>query len=562
MNKLRSLISILLILCLSVTSILPVTVFAGRDASGAPGAYSGGGGGGGGTGYIKDKQGGYRFSLLFLSGDIGGTSILDSVGNVNIDKWEEYRNDVQVVGSLDVYYPGYDSRDYYSYGKKDEEGISSFFIFDVQGYNRSSYKLSGSQRNMASSDDLHLSDFPWKYNVNIGSATSIGDILVKPVAGETVKLELYPNNPESQRVVDSQKYELTEDCAKIIDELCRQSGLSGDEIVYCETARGEDSTKKNIFEQGTFNGANGSYRLMIEPYEILSPDNGAYWAMTLRDCIWYFRNKTGSSTANGSFAYNLGNYLCLMTNLVFMPHKDILGLNAESLGFNFESGKTLENYTNKLKTINYCDRTHSNASEKASCGKLHGSITKFIRNAVEKTEGKYGYGIGSISSEMVKTKIQEMFIGSISNVFLPGTLQDGTGLNKEVKSYSIEYRGDKQSQDKLKDYQTELVKSLKTSIEGEISRDVTTAEEIIENNQLSSLDDSTYKNLLENVQKQLEESYPVTIYGNSVKAVTTDIFENSSFKTFITSMYNQIITQSHTGSDGTVLMDTVFFMLF
>ena len=106
------------------------------------------------------------------------------------------------------------------------------------------------------------------------------------------------------------------------------------------------------------------------------------------------------------------------------------------------------------------------------------------------------------------------------------------------------------------------MKSLKTSIEGEISRDVTTAEEIIENNQLSSLDDSTYKNLLENVQKQLEESYPVTIYGNSVKAVTTDIFENSSFKTFITSMYNQIITQSHTGSDGTVLMDTVFFMLF
>lgn len=541
MNKLRSLISILLILCLSVTSILPTTIFASSNGDGGSGSYTPGNGSWAGSGNsVIDTKGGWRFSLLFLSGDAGGANLIDSVGNVNIDAWEANKNYVQVVGSLDVYYPGYDSRDYYSYGKKDEEGISSFFIFDVQGYNRSSYKLSGSQRNMASSDDLHLSDFPWKYNVNIGSASNINEILVKAIPDKTIKIELFPNNPEGQRVVDGQKYELTEDCAKIIEELCRQSGLSGDEIVYCETARGEDSTKKNIFEQGTFNGANGSYRLMIEPYEIVKPAAGGYWAMTLRDCIWY------DKTIGNGFRQDLGHYLSLMTKFAFMTHKDILGINSQ-LGY--EANKKLEDYSNKLTSLDLNNM---------------GSARAKFEEIEEKIANKEGYGIASVSSEMCKTIIREMFIGSISNVFLPGTLPDEKGkdgLNEVVKSYSIEYRGDKQSQDKLKDYQTELVKSLKTSIEGEISRDVTTAEEIIENNQLSSLDDSTYKNLLENVQKQLEESYPVTLYGNSVKAVTTDIFENSSFKTFITSMYNQIITQSHTGSDGTVL-DTVFFYAF
>lgn len=97
MNKLRSLISILLILCLSVTSILPTTIFASSNGDGGSGSYTPGNGSWAGSGNsVIDTKGGWRFSLLFLSGDAGGANLIDSVGNVNIDAWEANKNYVQV----------------------------------------------------------------------------------------------------------------------------------------------------------------------------------------------------------------------------------------------------------------------------------------------------------------------------------------------------------------------------------------------------------------------------------------------------------------------------------
>lgn len=529
-NKLNRLISLLLLISLTVSCILPTNVFAGSNGAAGSYSYSGSGGGGGGASSVKNTNGGWRFSLLFLSGDAGGGSIIDSVGNVNIDEWQNHKDEVQVVGSLDVYVDGYDDpTSNKSYGLKSFNGISSFFLFDVQGIGRQSQILSPSDRNMASSSELGLSDLPWKYNVNLGSASSINEILVRPVANETVNIELYPNNPEGQRVVESQKYELTEDCAKIIDELCKQSGLTGDEIVYCETARGEDTSKKNVFEQGMFNGKTGSYRLMIEPYEIVSPAGNGYWAMTLRDCIWYHKVVEGGSTGSSSFAYNLGNYLCGLTNFAYMEYKDICKINNS---LTYQDNTKLEDYTNKLKPIDY--------------NSLSGSITKFVRNAVAGVEANKGYGIASISSEMVKSKPQEMFIGSVSNLFLPYAY-DGT--NTDPVSYSIEYAGQKAETTFLKDTAKALIDAINNAKEPD-SLTGTKAS-------LSQLNESEYEKLTNAVTKQLETKYTPDEYSVRIKMLAKDIIKDENFKNFIeTVYYSNSISAEYASKDGGELADT------
>ena len=550
MNKLYRLISALLIVCLFATSTLPTSIFAYTNDGGGHSSYSPGSSSGWSGNASHIKGGGYRFTLLFLGSEVRDPDMYDQCGNVNIDKWSTYVDNVNVIGWIDVAYDNsYDKPDYYYYD-------GNAFTFDLA--NKENRRLYSGSRPLKYVNDLkklavesgYMSsgdtfNFSWQLNDNIGK-NSIGDVLSEvDSTGEKIQLDLYPGSGHTYEMA---KHIPTAECATIIKAICQAN--SDDKVVLCESAekkagREVNPSDDNVFEYGRFNGKEGSYKLLIEPYELTKVGNTTI-VMTLRDVLWKCNQLTGSDGRYGGWLANdVGGYLALLGKVNYMPRKDIFGINTD-----YNCNKNVAT-VEELSEIEKFDPDNYSPNR----GKM-----KELNNRV-KTQNM-GYGISSFSSDMCKTIIREMFIGSISNVFLPGTLQDGTGLNTDVKSYSIEYRGDKQSQDKLKDYQTELVKSLKTSIEGEISRDVTTAEEIIENNQLSSLDDSTYKNLLENVQKQLEESYPVTIYGNSVKAVTTDIFDNSSFKTFITSMYNQIITQSHTGSDGTVLMDTVFFMLF
>lgn len=556
--KIQRLISLILTLCLFVTSTLPVTISADPlNIAGVGGSnnVTVGGGGVQGDSSISRGSGGYRFTLLYLSRNTSsGEDIVDRAGNVNIDLWSTYSDDIQCLGTLDVYWDGMDSQENMYFD-------GSAYHFDMKKIKSRNNKLvKGGSRKMISVSELkkrgidygyikdNTFDFSWQINGSKGKA-SIGEILgelAKDENGNNIEIgqDLYPT--EKKNVYKGVKYIPTPECATIITTLCQMNIKDLD--VKCQSVIGEDkiSPSDNVFEQGKYKGQEGSYRLLVEPYEVCRPNGGASTVMTLRDSLWFSSTQTGGKWG-GTFANDIGGDLILMADACYMPDKDIFGINRHIPYQNVEYLSQL----NKLKILDPDSIKYNRQKMKTAYERIY--------------DYGYGYGIGSFTSDMCKTPIQEMFIGSISNVFLPGTLPDEKGkdgLNEVVKSYSIEYRGDKQSQDKLKDYQTELVKSLKTSIEGEISRDVTTAEEIIENNQLSSLDDSTYKNLLENVQKQLEESYPVTIYGNSVKAVTTDIFDNSSFKTFIKSMYNQIITQSHTGSDGTVLMDTVFFMLF
>ena len=554
--KIQRLISLILTLCLFVTSTLPVTISADPlNVAGVGGSNSGSGGGVQGNSSIDRSSGGYRFTLLYLSRNTSsGEDIVDRAGNVNIDLWSTYSEDIQCLGTLDVYWDGMDSQSNryfdgsaYHFDMKKSKDRAKSYITNPNSDPRKMISVSELKKRGIDYGYIkdNTFDFSWQINGSKGKA-NISEILgelAKDENGNNIEIgqDLYPT--EKKNVYKGVKYIPTPECATIITTLCQMNIKDLD--VKCQSVIGEDkiSPSDNVFEQGKYKGQEGSYRLLVEPYEVCRPNGGASTVMTLRDSLWFSSTQTGGKWG-GTFANDIGGDLSLMANACYMVDKDIFGLN------NHIPYQDVE-YLSQLTKLSLFD-WEGKDSNRIRMQELYDNVVKY----------KYGYGIGSFTSDMCKTKIQDMFIGSISNVFLPGTLQDGTGLNTDVKSYSIEYRGDKQSQDKLKDYQTELVKSLKTSIEGEISRDVTTAEEIIENNQLSSLDDSTYKNLLENVQKQLEESYPVTIYGNSVKAVTTDIFENSSFKTFITSMYNQIITQSHTGSDGTVLMDTVFFMLF
>ena len=525
-NKLiQRVLSTMLTVCLIVSSITPMNVFAGSNGAGGPASY-GGGSGAGGDYSIADTQGGYRFSLLFLSGEVRGGSILDSVGNVSIDEWENYKDDVQIVGSLDVYYPGKDPDYAWSYGDPNQDGISGYFLFDAKGYSRNSKNLQPTQRNKASSAELGLSDFPWKFNCDIGTADNINQILVNPIEGEKVNLELFPNNPEGQRIVPSQKYELTEDCARIIEELCRQSGLSEEDYVYCETARGEDSSKKNVFEQGTYNGATGSYRLMIEPYMIVK--TSGFRAMTLRDCIWYYNN-VDDGQSEGDFAWNLGNYLSLLTNLAFMEYKDIMRLNSS---FYFEAGKNLEDYSNKLKAIDYRN--------------LSGSVTKFVRNAMKMTvEDEKAYGIASVSTEMVGTPPHDMFLGSVTNVFLPGTVMDGGTLNTETKSYSMEYRGE-QSDETLQ-YLDDITKLLVDAInEGTEPANLAGTKAAITANNTNSLfasgtlDDGAYKALTDSISAQIDTSQ-IRLWNNDskIKELAKNLITNDNFKDFITQTYFQ-----------------------
>lgn len=527
--KLNRIISLILTICLIVTGIMPTNVFASTNDKGGPGYYSPPGGSswvGSGNSVVNTK-GGWRFSLLFLSGDAGGADLIDSVGNVNIDEWESHNKEVQVVGSLDVYYPGYDSRENKSYGDASPKGNgkSSFFMFDVKGINRKLNTLSGSERNMASSSELGLSDLPWKYNVEIGSASSISEILVKQVEGEVVNIELYPNNPKGQRVVEGYKYKLTEDCAKIIDKLCEQSGLSGDDIVYCETARGENGDKKNVFEQGTFNGKNGSYRLMIEPYEIVKPAAGGSWAMTLRDCIWYDRN------IRGNLRHDTGHYLSLMTKFAYMPHKDILGINST---FEYEDGKILEEYTNQLQPLDLDNMGSARAKFE--------SIEDMIAN-------KMGYGIASISSEMCKTTPHPMYIGAVSNLFLPFAY-DGT--NKEAVAYSVEYAGEKydisQDDEILTKTAQALIQAAKDAKEP--SGLSGTKEKLVSQ---CTIDSADYNALTDAIAEQLEKGYPPSKYSSQVKALATDVIKGNNFKEFIKAVYYSNMITSETDASGNVL---------
>ena len=428
-NKtIQKVVSSVLVFSLFVTSVTPVNVFAGKpNGAAGSGTASTGGAMQSNGGTIDTAKGGYRFSLIFLDGNIDG-GIFDSVGNTNIDKWAEYTDQIQVIGSLDVYKDGCDDlSSIASYGLADDDGKSSFVLFDYKGYNRASNRLTPSERNAISASSLGLTGFRWEFNT--GGAFDVTTILAEQDGTEKVNMEMYPSNPEGQRIVEGYKYKLTDNCQKLINELCVKSGVTGEDAVFCETApmvNGE--THKNSFERGTYNGANGSYRLMIEPYCITNLPTGGKLAMTLRDCIWYANNGNNGE----DWVWNTGNFSSLLANVAYMPRKDILNINTGN-EFGYEPGVLWDNY-HSLNAIdfNYLKNTLG-----------YGSRRKFEHVGEQVGLKHHGYGISSISSEMTKVPTIGLYIGSVNNVFLPGTLSVNGSINTETESYSLEYRGQK-----------------------------------------------------------------------------------------------------------------------
>lgn len=529
-NSINRFISLILMICLIVTSVCPVNVFAYDNQAGSSASYIPPDSGGWTGAASTNSKGGYRFTLLFLAGDTG--DILDRVGNVNIDKWAEYQANIVKIGTLDVAYDGYDSRDNYYF-------MGSAFDYELTGeYDRLTDGLKKGDRNLKFVSDLKdlavqagymdagdTFNFSWQINETTGKST-IGDVISTiDTSSDSIIIDLYPDETNTFQIP---KHVPTVECATIIKALC-QSNTNETEVL-CESAEkiaGRDiSSAESVFEQGTYKNQVGSYKLLIEPYEVIK-FNGRSMALTLRDSIWYCNRLTGTDGRYGGvLANDVGSILSLMAKVNYMPHKDIFELNNH---LPYQDVDTVD----ELPALSMFE-PENYSPHRAKMKELNSLL-----------EHKYGYGISSFSSDMCNNKSHPMFLGSVTNVFLPGTVMDGGTLNTETKSYSMEYRGEKS--DETLQYLDDITKLLVDAInEGTEPANLAGTKAAITANNTNSLfasgtlDDGAYKALTDSISAQIDTSQiRLWNYDSKIKELAKNLITNDNFKDFITQTYFQ-----------------------
>ena len=538
-NYLKRIISTILTICLLVSNCL--SVFAYKNNEGKYAEYKPGSSSGWSGNVTYTQGGGYRFTLLFLGAE--NSAMYDRVGNINIDQWEQNSSAIQVVGTLDVAYDGYDSQDYMYYN-------SNAFKNDMIGGNNRK-RMNGGSRPLKYVSDLKklaiesgymtnsdTFNFSWQINEKKGKS-SIGDVLsTTDPSGEKIHLDLYPG---SATTFEMSKHIPTKECATIIKALCQAN--STDAPVLCESVATEKEladNKENIFEQGLYKGKQGSYKLLIEPYEIAKIGNTNI-VMTLRDAIWYFNQHTSGSKYGGDLANDIGGFLALMAEVNYMPYKDIFGLNSHLVYQNVSNVEDLK----KLDSLN----VGGISPNRAKMSKINNEITKGYAEKIK------GYGISSFSSDMCKNKPHPMYIGQITHIFLPGTLND----TNEVKAYSMEYRGEKKTDLSYLDQTImTLTKAIETATEPkgltETKKAIASTNSLIDNN--GEIDDSAYKALTDAITDQVEKAYIPEQYSSEVKALAKDIINDNTFKDFISQIYYQnIISIGYASANKSNLYD-------
>ena len=209
----------------------------------------------------------------------------------------------------------------------------------------------------------------------------------------------------------------TASLAGLVNYLATDGGEHPDEFIYF--ARIKDNTTNelhnydgiisstaNCFEQGRYNNQLGEYRITVEPYwNVRIAAKGARAALTLRDFAFLYDETNNSAyqkvaTEQRYYYGDLGYTTRLRSN-------DIWGLTTTE--------------------VNDWKNAYTSA------------ITQNVK-------ANKGGGLAFFTSSMMQMKVQGVpgYIGSISNVFLPGALDSSIDT---IESANLEYIGSRGDQD-------------------------------------------------------------------------------------------------------------------
>ena len=213
---------------------------------------------------------------------------------------------------------------------------------------------------------------------------------------------------ESDPDVNSPYY-ATSSFAAVVNYIATEAGQKSDNFIYFGRIKNKNGSvekyddlipnEANCFELGRYKGSFGEYRLVVSDYWVCSSGVLPYTAFTLRDAAWMWTNSKYKGVVSDQTVYVKGLGVALR-----LEDDDIWGLLASE-----ESDYSSQSLTTVMSRIT----------------------------------NNYGGGLSFFSSSMMSGSFgQPNYIGSVVNVFLPGSL---SGSDNSVKTASVEYIGPRSS---------------------------------------------------------------------------------------------------------------------
>ena len=207
----------------------------------------------------------------------------------------------------------------------------------------------------------------------------------------------------------------------LVNYIATNEGKYPDKAIYFTTVAVQQGSKyvaatptvpggaANVYNTGIYKGMKGEYRLIITPvYLVNSSTLGGITALTARDMAWVAQNLDPLGTSEGSIIWNQSAYFKDLCKTTTLSREDIFEMKAPT-----STSGTTSNFIDYLLSHNQ------------------------------------GFGIAVFTSEMVwDPHGEEMYIGSISHVFMPGSLSSD---NKDITTASMEYIGAKGDQNATED---------------------------------------------------------------------------------------------------------------
>lgn len=214
---------------------------------------------------------------------------------------------------------------------------------------------------------------------------------------------------ESDPDVNSPYY-ATSSFAAVVNYIATEAGTNKEDFIYFGRIKNKNGSVEkyddlipnnaNCFELGLYNGGYGEYRLVVSDYWVCSSGVMPYTAFTLRDAAWMWTNSKYKGVVSDQTVYVKGLGVALR-----LEDDDIWGLR------------------------------ESEASDYSGSG-----LNVMMSNI---SEQYYGGGLSFFSSSMMSgTFGKPNYIGSVVNVFLPGSLSSS---DKDIKTAEVEYVGPKSS---------------------------------------------------------------------------------------------------------------------